>query len=109
MMMIDELKVGQEYRDTSDDSRFFTIIIKYIGKNAAFYEAYTDGAFDHESEASIDSILKHYTPAPKPKKKIKLIGWMISGEFREFEESNINGRAMNAVKVSERFIEIEDN
>lgn len=115
MLKREELKIGQEYRDTTsgDDDRISSIIIKYIGNHAAFYEAYTDGVFEHESESSIESILRHYEPMPKPKKQIKLVGYVTdTGIFIEYDMGRAIEFSSNAFdsmrKVSERTIEVEE-
>lgn len=101
----EQLKVGGQYRW---NSLLLKVTLIYMNKYRL--------CFEHEDNtlntASIEYFIENVSLLPKPKKKIKLIGYLRgNGTFHEFEEradmSQWNEYFIMK-KVSEREIEVED-
>lgn len=95
----EQLKVGERYIHPSLGG----LEVLAIGEIMVFNK------WDTGSEALVylGDFLKGYSLAPKPKKKIKLIGYIFpSGAFHEYDASIPASDCSK--KVSEREIEVED-
>lgn len=110
MIKREDLRVGEWYCDHSfkDECDWFKIVI--LGKE----DIVIQNKDESHNTYGYEQFMAVFDLAPKPKKKIKLIGYMVldyGGRCMEFREYAEDYRFLNIdlmKKVSERIIEVEN-
>ena len=108
MITLEQLVVGESYAVDGQLGEFRNV--KYVGDQNVFYDNNIYG----ECVCKISSFIERSSIIPKPKKKIKLIGYLnIDSDgtyigFKEYDEDYTGLDMRYLKKVSEREIEVDD-